>query len=263
MKRKSLFVLTAAVVGSIFFAGCGGGGTISVNDRLPDPYIWFFNAIPDNTGGVDFAIDDTVLSARLAYLGSSADVLQIDDVSETDGATDVSITDGAAGGVEIDRINEVFTKDTDALLVAVGKQNNLGEDDKAAKILRMNINRRVVPGKARLYILNAYTPSFGTKVRQISLQTADPADPLSTRRPQFQVQSVNYTTFESHNVLDMDPGTYLMQARDSDSDAVTVVASKTFTFEANKIYLAAVTGQVDSSDTNRRPRLDFITVPTR
>lgn len=263
MKRKSLFVLTAAVVGSIFFAGCGGGGTSSITDRLPDPYVWFFNVIPDNTGGVTFSVDDTVLSARLAYLGSSADVTQIDDVAEDDGGTDVSIADGAVGGSEIDRINELFNKDTDALLVAVGKQNNLGEDDKVAKILRMNINRRVVPGKARLYILNAYLPAFGTKVRQINLQTADPADPLSTRRPQFQVQSVNYTNFESHNVLDMDAGTYLMQARDSDSDAVTVVASKTFTFEPNKIYLAAVTGQVDASDTTRRPRLDFVVVPTR
>ncbi|MBL8088171.1 MAG: DUF4397 domain-containing protein [Chthonomonas sp.] len=262
--KKWLILASAVCATSMSLVGCGGGGTSSGSayDRLPAPTIRIFNLVPDNTAGLSVAVDDSVIASNIAFRGGTADFQSINDTFETDGATDISVND-VATAAELDRINDEFLNDSDSLIVMFGKQNYGDEDEKALQILRIPISRRPVAGKARLLILNGYIPSVGRDPRQINFQTANPADPLSSLKPLFQTNNINFGKFEGNSVLDIDAGTRLMQARDSDSDSVVVVASKTFTFVAGKIYLAIVSGQEDAADPARRAQIDFVELTTR
>lgn len=262
MKKHVWSWTLATAFAAVSLSGCGGTSYTNPYDRLPAPTVRFLNAVPDSTAGLTFSVDNVVKASGIGFRGSSADFEKIGTTTEEDGATDISVSDSGSG-LEYDRFNDVFSNDTDTLIIAYGKVNSLTESEKTLLITRFNLSRRVVQGKARLFIFNAYLPAVGVDTRQINFQSADPSDPLSAKKPQFITSNINYGVVESQNLLDIDPGTRLMQARDSASDAVTVVCSKTFTFEANKIYVALVSGQVDASDPAKQPTIEFIPISTR
>jgi len=260
--RKHAKLASTMMVAGLFLVGCGGGGSSIPFDRLPDPTVRFFNASPDSAG-LTFKINDDSRAANLEYFQSSPDFAAIPFVNDEDGAIDYSISN-AADDVELERDNAFFDRDKNFLIVAFGKVNPGVEFEKGLQQVVMEIDRRPVQGKARLFILNAYVNSQGSDNRQINFQTVDPTNPNSTQRPQFNRNNLVYGAFRTDSsVLDIDPGTRTFQARAADSDGVVILAQKTFVFEANTLYFALVTGQADATDPARQPKIEFFPLSPR
>lgn len=258
---KRFWIGIVAAVGMTVLFGCGGGGS-DLTQRLAEPTMLFVNAVSDSNE-LAFYVNDVQNHANLKYLQTSPDFMSISNILEEDGGTDLSVTD-ATSGEEIERDNTVFDRDTDNMTIAYGLLNPGSDDTKRLQLKYFSFNRRIVIGKARLFIFNALAQPAGIDPRNITFRDVDPNNPLTTSAAQYSRQQLQYGAFaESASVMDVDSGTRTFQARASDSDAVEVFAQQTYTFQPNTLYIALVSGQVDSTDATTKARIEFIPITAR
>jgi hypothetical protein len=256
-KRPYLGICSVAV--ALALAGCGGSTS---NRKDPNPALSFMNLVPD-TAGLKFVIDDATLASNQAYLQYNTDFPFITYRTAEEGGSEYIISD-ATTGIEIERDSSEFALDTDNIVLAVGKQNPGSEVEKRLQQTVISINRRIVPGKARLFIINAFVPASGINLKNINFRNVDPANPTSNSRPLYGRDNLVFGAFRSDiSVIDIDAGTWTFQARDAEADAVTVIAQKDFTFERDKLYMAVVVGQEDATDPARQPKIEFLPIASK
>lgn len=261
MKNLSRFLPFCFVAVALVAAGCGGGG-VSALDALPDPTVRFFNLSPDSSA-IGFQIDDKKLATNTAFLGSNADFTAFKFVFDDSGGSDYFITDDS-NGTELARENAQFDKNTDHMILAYGKVTPGTELAKRIQMLNVGINRRIVPGKARIYIFNGYVPRLGIEPRTVNFRSIDALGSVSIAKAQYERTSLQYGAFDaSASVIDVDPGTRIFQARATDSDAVVILAEGQAALASNKIYFAIIAGQEDSADPAKQGKITFVELSTR
>ena len=255
MRRLIRFYVAGAAL-SLVLAGCGGGGTTTA--VLPDPTVRFFNAGADNVS-LDFFVNDVLKAGGVGYTASSADFVSYPFLTEEEGAYEISIN-RAGSAEELERDYIVLNRDQHYLFIAYGLADPGTELDKRMLVASFVINRtRPIGNKSRFVIFNSLVRETGVDNTSIDFQSFDPSNPASGDNPQFKTSDVTYAEFDpSKNILEIDSGSKTFQVRQNGSDSTLVYAQATNTFEPGKIYLALVSGKVDSVDPALRPKLQFI-----
>lgn len=258
MKRFGWIV--AAVTLGLLAVGCGGSG--SPEDRLPDPNVRFVNSVV-STQNLDFFLNTDRAAPNLPYTTATPDFQRIDFIRESDDAYDITIT--PAGDVEeLDRLATSFAKDTNTLILAYGLLNYGADLEKRPQVLLVQTPRvRPIGDKSLVMVVNALARPTGVENEAINFQSVDPSDPNSEDNPQFRKSNIGFGTYSADaNDLLIDSGTRTFQARQAGSDAIEVYASREFTFEPGRVYLALVTGQVENTTAGLAPQIVFIEIST-
>ncbi len=246
-------VMVGLIAGSL--VGCGGGGS---TNTLPDPDVRFVNGVPDAIG-LDFLLNEEIVGNNIAYLSATPDFEAIEFISAQDDGYDIGIR-RTGQLADLDLFSNVFERDTNSLIVAIGLQDPLSEPDKRARLLLFSVERTAPTGnRSRILFLNGFLRSPGFVTPNVTYQSIIPGDPSSVDNPQFQSQNVQYGELRT---LTIDSGTRTFIVRRADTDALVQYASAEFTFEPGKIYLAMMTGREANPDVNLQPRIQYIELST-
>jgi len=233
-----------------------------VEDRLPDPTVRFVNGVVGNQA-VDVFLNEDRTVADLGYTFATADFQRIDFIRESEDAYDVTVK--PAGDVEeLDRIANSFAKDTHTIVLAYGLKDFGADFEKRPQIALIPTSRvRPIGEKALILVVNDLARPEGVQNEAIDFQSVDPTDPNSEDNPLFKKANIGYGTYSAtaNDVL-IDSGTRTFQVRQSGSDAVEVYAEREFNFEAGKVYLALVAGQVENTTPGLAPQIVFIPLST-
>jgi hypothetical protein len=210
------------IVLAVLGFGCGGGGN---GVAAEEPTLRVLNASPDSTA-LEFWLNDDIVGTAYNYLQSSPVFGRI-----ASGFTDVRIRESATTPeVWAEVVN--FQNNRHYLLVAAGLMNYGTEFEKRVRLTTVEVNRAAPNGnRARVYVLHDLAAAPGFQTPQIDFQ--DPG-----QNPQFKVEEID---FASTKELQIDSGTYTMEARRTGTEDVLV--SQSLTFGAGKIYIAVVGGQ--------------------
>jgi len=261
MKTTRIWTAIFAATLALGLTGCGGSGSNS--SLLPNPLVRFVNASPDS-GQLQFLMNDVARSAPLTYLASSDDFASVPFITDDEGGYDFSVNDVGSGN-ELERDNTSIGRDTASIIISYGLTNPGLDDEKKVQQAIATVDRVTPIGnKARLVIFNAAVQPTGTEPLSIDFQTVDLTDPLSQGTPQFSKPNLTYGAYsETASVLLIDSGSKTLQARlssDGAGSTVVVVAQDTFNLIPGKIYLALVSGVVDSVIPGQAPKISLIEI---
>lgn len=241
------FSVAALLGGLLVLSGCGGGG--GTDDK--DPQVYFVNGSADSIA-LNFTMDDVAADTNVPYLGGSGGWRTYDFKEESTDGYDVAVlaTDTL---FEFDRFAQVFQRDTQTVVFAIGQRTIApGEDAKRLRLIPGLINNvRPNGNKARLFVLHGFNRAAGLNTPAIVFK--NPGD-----IPQYQTPPIEYATSA---ILETDSGTFTFEARRADGEAIYATASQTL--EPGGVYLVSVTGIENDPDPNKRPRITFLSLPTR
>ena len=248
MARKLLFWILPL---ALLLAGCGGSTNDNPTDR-PDPLVMFINASSD-TPGVDFYLNDDLKARNVAYLTTSGGFQEIEFLPTSEGGYDVTAYP-TGSTEEFDRQVQAFDRDTSSLIIAYGLRNFGSTPFNRAIQQALRIDRtRPVASKAKIIVFNGCLRSLGNLPPDLTIQT--PGD-----NPLISIDTI---TFGATKELVVDAGTYVWQARRSDSDPEDFYAQTTASVGAGKIYFGVVSGVQGTTSSGQAPRITFFEIPTK